>query len=177
MACILSIERLHGWGEIQLTACRFDEAARPETVHETAQKGKIGCVMRKLTKSRPAGFTIIELMIVTMIIAILVALAYPSYIDYVRKAKRGEAQQLLLNWAINQEIYRSNNPTYDDGTDIDPPEHDDYTLTVTGATATAYTLTADADGDQAGDKAKDGSSCEILTLNENGAKEPAGCWN
>ena len=52
------------------------------------------------------GFTIIELMIVILIVAILVALAYPSYINYVRKAKRGEAQQLLLNWSINQEIWR-----------------------------------------------------------------------
>ncbi len=76
-----------------------------------AQIGKIGCAMNTLFRKRIKGFTIIELMIVLIIVAILVALAYPSYIQYVRKAKRGEAQQLLLNWSINQEIWRSNNPS------------------------------------------------------------------
>ena len=52
------------------------------------------------------GFTLIEVIIVVAIIAILVALALPSYSRYVRKANRGEAQQLLLNWANNQEIWR-----------------------------------------------------------------------
>ncbi|MCH8058598.1 MAG: prepilin-type N-terminal cleavage/methylation domain-containing protein [Proteobacteria bacterium] len=45
-----------------------------------------------------AGFSLIELMIVIVIVAILVSLAYPSYIQYVRKSKRGEAQQLLINY-------------------------------------------------------------------------------
>ena len=43
------------------------------------------------------GFTLIELMVVIGIVAILVALAMPSYSNYVRKANRGEAQQLLMN--------------------------------------------------------------------------------
>ena len=133
--------------------------------------------MRKLIKSRPAGFTIIELMIVTMIIAILVALAYPSYIDYVRKAKRGEAQQLLLNWAINQEIFRSNNPEYATAAQLPPPEHDDYAFDLPVRSATEYTLTATGIGDQAEDKAKDGVTECALSLNQNGAKEPAACWN
>lgn len=139
--------------------------------------------MRKLIKSRLAGFTIIELMIVTMIIAILVALAYPSYIDYVRKAKRGEAQQLLLNWAINEEIWRSNNPCYGATCDdtitpgADTPSHEHYNFSASNMGAATYTLTADASGDQAGDKAKDGFTCKILTLNQNGTKWPPGCWN
>ena len=37
----------------------------------------------------------IELMMVLAIVAILVALALPNYTRYVRKANRGEAQQLL----------------------------------------------------------------------------------
>jgi type IV pilus assembly protein PilE len=126
--------------------------------------------------SRRNGFTIIELMIVVIIIAILVALAYPAYIDYVRKAKRGEAQQLLLNWAINQEIYRSNNPTYDDGTDLDVPTHDEYTFPAPTVTANTYLLTANASGDQANDKARNGDSCASLSLNENSRKTPAPCW-
>ena len=68
--------------------------------------------MKTLQRKRILGFTIIELMIVVMIVAILLAIAYPSYVQYVRKAKRGDAQQLLMNWSINQEIWRSNNTTY-----------------------------------------------------------------
>jgi type IV pilus assembly protein PilE len=122
-----------------------------------------------------------ELMIVVIIIALLVALAYPSYIDYVRKAKRGEAQQLLLNWAINQEIWRSNNTTYNGITlDSDPgyliPDHDNYAFTVGDVTGTTYTLTADANGDQENDAARDGTSCDQLSLDENGVKLPASCW-
>ena len=66
----------------------------------------------KTHRKKRSGFTIIELMIVIGIVALLVALAYPSYAQYVRKARRGEAQQLLLNWSINQEIWRSNNTEY-----------------------------------------------------------------
>ena len=132
--------------------------------------------MNKSNLSPATRFTIIELMIVVIIIALLVALAYPSYIDYVRKAKRGEAQQLLLNWAINQEIYRSNNPTYDNGTVIDVPTHDNYTFPAPTVSATEYLLTANSTGDQTNDKARDGTPCSSLTLNENGVKTPAPCW-
>ena len=56
--------------------------------------------MKHETNSK--GFTLIELMIVIAVVAILVALAIPSYAQYIRKANRGEAQQLLMNYANNQ---------------------------------------------------------------------------
>lgn len=126
------------------------------------------------------GFTIIELMIVVGIVAILVALALPSYTDYIRKAKRAEAEQLLLNWANLQEIWRANNPTYDDGTNISIPTHDDYTFTVTGTSSFAYVLTADPQNDQAYDKDK-GQLCDPLTFDQSGTKGPVVssvtyCW-
>lgn len=132
--------------------------------------------MNRFFAKRVAGFTIIELMIVLVIVAILVALAYPSYIQYVRKAKRGEAQQLLLNWSINQEIWRSNNTAYN-ATDDLKPSHDHYDFDV-AADATTYTLTATAKSgdDQENDTAKDGVTTCTLTLNQNGVKEPAACW-
>jgi len=129
------------------------------------------------------GFTVIELMIVVMIVAILAALAYPSYIQYVRKSKRGEAQQLLLNWSINQEIWRSNNLSYN-ATDDLKPAHDRYDFDV-AADSTSYTLTATAKvgDDQENDKARDGTPCSTLNLNSNGQKysgnDPAivACWD
>ena len=121
------------------------------------------------------GFTIIELMIVLVIVALLLALAYPSYIQYVRKSKRGEAQQLLMNWSVNQEIWRSNNTSYNN-TNALQPDHPLYQFSV-AADTTSYTLTATAQGDQASDVARDGTSCTPLTLNQNGVKLPAVCWD
>lgn len=137
--------------------------------------------MNTANRKRNFGFTVIELMIVLVIVAILLALAYPSYVQYVRKANRGDAQQILMNWSINQEIWRSNNPTYADADDIPLPTHDKFTFSLGGApTATTYLLQARADGDQAKDKAKDGSYCggngTLMTINQNGVKSPAGCW-
>jgi type IV pilus assembly protein PilE len=133
--------------------------------------------MKTLQRKRILGFTIIELMIVLMIVAILLALAYPSYTQYARKAKRGEAQQLLMNWAINQEIWRSNNPFYAKEADLAAPTNDHYELSTVGdPTATAYTLQAVGGGDQVNDKARDGTPCKTLTMNQTGIKSPPVCW-
>ena len=133
--------------------------------------------MKTLQKKRILGFTIIELMIVLVIVGILLSLAYPSYIQYVRKAKRGDAQQLLLNWSINQEIFRSSNTTYAREQDFAAPLSDDYTLSLNGApTATTYTVQAVAEDDQLKDKAKDGTECSPLRLDQNGVKTPLVCW-
>ena len=126
---------------------------------------------------RNYGFTVIELMIVVMIVAILAALAYPSYIQYVRKSKRGEAQQLLLNWSINQEIFRSSNTNYAAFDDLAAPTADEnYSYDFAAAsTATTYSLQVVAQGDQEYDLARDGTECTNLTLDQNGLKSPAVC--
>ncbi|MBT8060915.1 MAG: prepilin-type N-terminal cleavage/methylation domain-containing protein [Xanthomonadales bacterium] len=134
--------------------------------------------MNTFFKKRVLGFTTIELMIVIVIVALLLALAYPSYINYTRKAKRGEAQQLLMNWAVNQEIFRSNNTSYATLAQMAAPTGDYYNFDTNGAnpTATAYTLRAQAQGDQANDKARDGTLCTSLTIDQSGQKLPASCW-
>lgn len=139
--------------------------------------------MNKYFRKRILGFTIIELMIVLIIVAILLALAYPSYIDYVRKSKRGDAQQALMNWSVNQEIWRSNQSSYNGITDTGDanyivPNTDNYDFAPSDISPTAYTLTASAkDGnDQENDEARDGSPCNTLTLDQSGQKLPAPCW-
>ena len=135
--------------------------------------------MNTSKRKRNSGFTVIELMIVLVIVAILLALAYPSYIDYVRKGKRGDAQQALLNWAVNQEIWRANHPEYASEGELPVADLDHYTLSTDGdPTATAYSLQAIAiDGDdQQNDKARDGTDCSTLTLDQSGVKGPAACW-
>jgi len=54
---------------------------------------------------RSAGFTLIELMITVVIIAILTAIALPSYQDHIRRAVRSAGQQFLLDLAQRQEQY------------------------------------------------------------------------
>jgi type IV pilus assembly protein PilE len=141
--------------------------------------------MNTLHRKRIFGFTVIELMIVLVILAIIIALAYPSFVQYARKAKRGDAQQMLMNWAVNQEIWRSNNATYNDITIADTdgymiPNSDYYTFSVANVTATTYTLQAQATGDQANDKSKAGVYCgraeSLMTIDQNGVKLPASCW-
>ena len=54
---------------------------------------------------RNQGFTLIKLMIVVAIVSILATLAYPSYMDHVRKGSRAKAQAFLLDLAQRQQSY------------------------------------------------------------------------
>jgi len=131
-------------------------------------------MMKQMTGKK--GFTLVELMIVVAIVAILVALALPSYSRYVRKANRGEAQQLLLNWANNQEIWRANDSEYATTGELALPTHDKYTFTLPTRTATTYILTATpSTTDQLKDK-EHGTPCTALNLDQSNAKTPPVCW-
>lgn len=46
-----------------------------------------------------AGFTLIELMVVTLIVAILAAIAYPAYTEQVARGRRSDAKASLLEAA------------------------------------------------------------------------------
>lgn len=73
--------------------------------------------MRKLKKT--LGFTLIELMIVVAVIAILAAIAYPSYRDNIRKSRRVDAKSALTDIAQLQEAFYARNGRYtDDMTDL-----------------------------------------------------------
>ena len=61
------------------------------------------------------GFTLIELMIVVGIIAVLVAIAVPSYQMYVMQANREAAEQLLLQNTQYMTRWYSENGTYLNG--------------------------------------------------------------
>lgn len=50
-------------------------------------------------KKRQHGFTLVELMIAVAIIGILGAIAYPSYVEHVRRGQRAEARTALLQAA------------------------------------------------------------------------------
>ncbi|MET1081108.1 MAG: type IV pilin protein [Pseudomonas sp.] len=58
------------------------------------------------------GFTLMELMIVVAIIAILGAVAYPTYVNSVIRGNRSEGNALLNNAAAAQEKFSSQNTRY-----------------------------------------------------------------
>jgi len=139
---------------------------------------------------RSRGFTLVELMIVTAVIAILAAIAYPSYGRYVLRAKRADAKQQLLQAAQWTERYLTANGQYPPATVALPAGLDqapssgtaNYAIGYAARTATTYTLQAVPQGASTADE------CGTLTVNHQGVKLAAGqtsasnaqvqaCWN
>ena len=130
------------------------------------------------------GFTLIELMIVVAIIAIIVALGYPSYREHVKKTRRAEGMGQLLELADIMERYYSDQGTYAGATAAGvytaTTDRGYYTLSVDGgADNVQYTIRAapTSKGDQDTDK------CGTFVLNSLGEKSLAGsslsldkCW-
>lgn len=61
---------------------------------------------------RQAGFTLIELMITMVVLAILAAIAIPSYTDYILRGKIPEATTNLQTMKTKMEQYFQDNRTY-----------------------------------------------------------------
>ena len=92
-----------------------------------------------------AGFTLIEVMIVVAIVGILAAVAYPSYIDSVRKGKRAEARAALMNLLQQQERYFTQNNTYEifDAGAAGTKPFKDYSASEGGAAGSSHRLGAE----------------------------------
>ena len=128
-------------------------------------------------KRKTGGFTLIELMITVAIVAILAAVALPSYQQYVVRSKRSAAQAQMMDIANRQQQFLLANRSYADKTALTasgyalPAEVNsnysyDIVLSTTGVPG--YTLTLTPIGGQTGDGA--------LTLNSDGVKTPAEKW-
>lgn len=59
-----------------------------------------------------SGFTLIEMMIVVVVIGLLAAVAFPSFMDSIRKGRRSEAFSALSAVQQAQERWRGNNANY-----------------------------------------------------------------
>jgi type IV pilus assembly protein PilE len=79
--------------------------ARPARLSSHATKK--GILMR-----RASGFTLIEVMITIAIIAIIAAIAIPSYTDYVTRGKLAEATTTLSDLRVKLEQYYQDNRMY-----------------------------------------------------------------
>ena len=70
-------------------------------------------VMTKVSRAlRVQGFTLIEVMIVVVIVAILAAVALPSYQQHVMKSRRVDAKETLTRLATLQERFFFQNSKY-----------------------------------------------------------------
>jgi len=128
--------------------------------------------------ARRSGFTLIELMIAVAVVAILAAVAYPSYTDYVRRGNRVAAQSLLQDLAQRQQQFFAQTRSFaadlsaDLGATIpaDVARHYTVTVAVVAGPPPGYTLTATpvAGTVQASDP--------TLSIDATGAKSPAGAW-
>lgn len=130
------------------------------------------------------GFSLIELMVVVSIVAILAAIAIPSYSSNIEKGRRADGKTALAEAVGLQERQYSLTNHYSNDISIlggAISREGFYSLSVAYTSTTGscntdkdcYTLTATAIGAQASDL-----SCAVLTVNNLGQKTPAGspCW-
>lgn len=135
-----------------------------------------------------SGFTLIELMIVVVVVAVLSSLAYPSYQEFVAKAKRTEGKAALLDAAQALERHFTNYNTYPSSLSTagvrtysgDSAAKAAYTIAIaagaSGSLASSFTLTATPANGHVDAK------CGNLSLNQLGVKGETGtltaaeCW-
>lgn len=145
---------------------------------------------------RERGFTLIEILVVIVIVALLAAVALPGYRSFILKTKRSLGKSELLAVAARQEQFFVNNKQYATslatlGYVANPysinseAEHvltsatdKIYTIKLSSASTTAYTLQAVPQGKQAKD-----TTCGTLQLTSSGEKSmvdatgnKSDCW-
>jgi type IV pilus assembly protein PilE len=137
---------------------------------------------RQRASSRFAsGFTLVELMVTCAIVAILLGIAVPSYSLYMKRSRRGEAEQFLMDVAqreqtylLDQRAYAPDLATLRTTAPVDVQTFYNLTaanfLVLTAGPPPGFTVTLapKAGTAQAGDP--------TLTIDNTGAKTPTNVW-
>ncbi|WP_425601678.1 type IV pilin protein [Dyella subtropica] len=122
-------------------------------------------------------------MIVVAIVAILAAIALPSYRKYVLHGNRSAAEQVMLDMSAAQERYMIDNRSYAAsasslGYAVMPDTvSPNYTMAVAtnSGPPPSFNITATPINSQTGD-----TDCNVLTLTSSGSKSASGsstkCW-
>ncbi len=63
-------------------------------------------------RARDGGFTLVELMITVVIVAILASIAFPSYATFMKRSRRGDAESTLMDIAQREQQYLLDTRTY-----------------------------------------------------------------
>ena len=111
------------------------------------------------------GFTLIELMIVLVVIAILTAVALPAYTNYVTRGKLAEATSALSDGRVKMEQFFQDNRTYVGGPT--PAATTNFTYATSNLSTTTYTITATGIGSV---------SAYSYTIDQNNTKASATPW-
>jgi len=128
------------------------------------------------------GFSLIEVMFVTALVAILAALAYPSYTEHIARARRADARATLMEAAQFMERYYAAKGSYADAT---LPARLQASPAGSAAPSYAVALTADAATYKvtATPAAHLGDPCGELSLTNTGVRARGGagltneqCW-
>lgn len=132
--------------------------------------------------SKVKGFTLTEIMIAVLIIGILAIISVSLYTSQVRTGRRTDGLNSIMSISLAEEKYRTNNTTYGSLAQVwggvSTSQGGYYSLAISNTSATGYTITATAQGNQASD-AQDGTSCTTLTYTVSSGtvtKSPAACW-
>lgn len=130
-----------------------------------------------MRRVRQSGFTLIELMVTTAIVAVLAAVAYPSYTRYIVRSNRTAAQAQMLDIANREQQFLLANRAYATKSAVETSGYSlptnlsakySYTIDVGTDTVPSHTITFTGIGTQATDGA--------LTLNSEGVKTPPEKW-
>lgn len=139
-----------------------------------------------LRPNRLAGFTLIELMIVLVIVAVLAGLAWPSFTNAINRSRRSDAMSGLAEIMQAQERWRANKPSYRASLTIPDPlpgartvsagRHYDLSMVADSVSAMGYKARADV---RAGSPQSGDSDCQMLQVEMAGGNliyTPAACW-
>lgn len=129
------------------------------------------------------GWTLLELMIVLVVVALLAVIAIPSYNGQIIKSRRADGKALLYHAAQREQMFFTTNNAFTEtvgagGLSMATSSVEGYYTLTVAATATTYTLTATRVSPQTAD-----SLCGDLTLTHLGVKGISGgsrsadyCW-